>query len=115
MCLHKSLETCNDEVQCWPDEPSMNQDEHFIKREAILENLPREERSFIAEDSLESAYKGVHMIDNDVEALQSLGPISEEARDYIKYLKGKLMSVTKVCTSFEMKKFGDVLDSASKK
>ena len=69
-----------------------------MKREGILENLPREDRNFISEDSRESAYKGLHMIDNDAEALESLGPISQEARDYINYLKGKLMSVTKVCT-----------------
>ena len=76
----------------------MNQDEHFIKSEGILENLPREERNFIAEDSLESFHERKISIEDDAETIESLGPMSEETRNYVLYLKGKLMSVTKVCT-----------------
>ena len=98
LCLQKSLETSDDdEIGCQQDEPSTNQEER-LKQGDSFKNMPQEEtQNIIAENSLENFHERKISIEDDAETIESLGPMSEETRNYVLYLKGKLMSVTKVC------------------
>eukprot|EP00250_Pteridium_aquilinum_P017726 c23755_g1_i1 orf=242-1588(+) len=97
LCLQKSLEVSDDEeAGCGPDEAFVKHEVQFGEVESILEPvLHEEENSFFTGKALEAIQGEGYVFEDELNTLEPVGPISEEAKSYIHYLKQKLESVSK--------------------
>lgn len=103
LCLQKSLESSDDEeTGCGPDKEFVKQKLQFGEVESILEPvLHEEENSFFTEKALEAIQGEVHVIEDELTAPEPVGPVSEEVKSYIHYLKQKLSYVSKELEDFK--------------
>ncbi|KAI5072758.1 hypothetical protein GOP47_0012864 [Adiantum capillus-veneris] len=97
LCLQKSLESSDDEdAGRGPDIEFVKQKLQFGEVESILEPvLHEEENSFFTGKALEAIQGETHVFEDELSTLEPVGPLSEEAKNYIHYLKQQLESVSK--------------------
>lgn len=97
LCLQKTLEVSDDEdTGCRPEKEFVKHEVQFGEVESILEPvLHEEENRFFTGKALEAIQGEVHVYEDELNTLEPTGPISEEAKNYIQYLKQKLESVSK--------------------
>jgi hypothetical protein len=103
LCLQKSLGACDDdEAGCWHGDLSTDYHKQNLNNEnRVSENGPQhEESSFPASNPCEDFNNAQQWTKDDIKEIEMCRVMSEEARKYIQNLKGKLISVTKVCISF---------------
>lgn len=76
----------------------MKHEVQFGEVESILEPvLHEEENRFFTGKALEAIQGEFHVFEDEMNTVEPIEPIGEEAKNYIEYLKQKLESVSKVC------------------
>ncbi|MCO5570054.1 hypothetical protein L7F22_023768 [Adiantum nelumboides] len=97
LCLQKSLESSDDEdTGRGFDTGFVKQKLQFGEVESILEPvLHEEETTFFTGKALEAIQGEAHVFADELSTLEPIGPLDEEVKNYIHYLKQKLESFSK--------------------